>query len=313
MIQKQNFRNWKDLAQYLEIQDLQTILPISHFPLNLPRRLAAKIQKNSLSDPILRQFLPTTAETSDTPGYFSDPVGDAAARKTKKLLSKYQGRALILASSACAMHCRYCFRQNFEYAASDNFEDELRQAAADPTLSEIILSGGDPLSLANPALDALIGNLAAIPHLTKLRFHTRFPIGIPERIDGDFLKILENCRLQTVFVVHCNHAKELDKGVLDALKKVQRLGIPVLNQAVLLRGVNDSVEAMRDLLQTLTDHGIIPYYLNQLDRVQGASHFEVPEEEGLKIMQQLRTLLPGYAIPRYIREIAGQPNKTPLF
>ncbi len=314
-IQRQNFNSWEKLAHFLQLDPshFPEILKTSHFPLNLPLRLAQKIQKNHWEDPILRQFLPLQKELQDTVGFIKDPVGDVPARKAGKLLHKYQGRALLLCTSSCAMNCRFCFRQNFEYETEDkSFDEELELIAHDPSLTEIVLSGGDPLSLSNATLDHLIKKLSRIPHLKRLRFHTRFPMGIPERIDEGFLELLSSTRLQVFFVVHINHAAELDVDVASALKQILRLGIPVLSQTVLLRGVNDQVAILKELFENLVDHGIIPYYLHQTDRVRGAAHFEVPEAEGRALLAEVSQQLSGYAIPKYVREEAGMPSKTTL-
>ena len=311
-IQKQNFTDWKKLAAFLQI-DTDHILQRPRFSLNLPLRLAQKIKKNTPNDPILRQFLPTKEELKLTPGFATDAVGDGPARKAKKLLHKYKGRALIVCTSACAMNCRFCFRQKFPYETEEkSFEDEIAAIAADPSISEIILSGGDPLSLSDKTLQSLISSLDKIPHLKRLRFHSRFPIGIPERIDASFLNLLKSTRLQVVFIIHCNHPSELDTEVIAALKKIQFLGIPILNQSVLLKGVNDSVATLKTLVEKLVDNGIMPYYLNQLDRVEGAAHFEVEVEKGMALLKQLASEVSGYAIPRYVQEIAGEPGKTTL-
>lgn len=301
---------------FLEIEEglRAQILKAPKFPLNLPRRLAEKIEKNSLNDPIFLQFVPLDKEAKSAPsGFCLDPVQDASFRKGKRLLQKYEGRALLLATSACAMNCRYCFRRHFDYQENESFfEQELASLESDPTISEIILSGGDPLSLDNRELRRLIERLSLIPHLKRLRFHTRFPIGIPERIDRDFLEILKESRLQTFFVIHCNHPKELDEEIFAALKSIQKLGIPVLNQAVLLKGVNDDAATLKELMQLLVDQGILPYYLHQLDRVEGADHFEVEERRGQELMRELASSLSGYAVPKYVREIPGMTEKTSL-
>lgn len=310
-ILRKNFKDIKKLSYFLNL-DLDPF--VSHpFPLNLPLRLAEKIEKKNPDDPILRQFLPTKEEEKITSGFLLDPVGDLKAQKETKLLHKYQGRALILTTGACAMHCRFCFRKNYEYDTENKlFDEELEILRKDSSITEVILSGGDPLSLSNQILEGLIDNLSKIPHIQRLRFHTRFPIGIPERIDTAFLNLLEKTRLQVVFVIHCNHPKELDADIFSALKKIQRLGIPILNSAVLLKGVNDSVEVLKDLFNALSDHGILPYYLNQLDKVQGAAHFEVSQQKGLKLMAELSKVLSGYAVPKYVKEIPGQSSKTSI-
>lgn len=312
---RDNFTNIDLLADFLQLDREQRVRLHSRpkFSLNLPARLASRIGKGTLDDPILRQFVPLAEEAVHTPGFTSDPVGDTLCQKTSKLLHKYEGRVLLITTSACAMHCRYCFRQQFDYAIGEKlFDTELKIIADDPTINEVILSGGDPLSLDNKVLGELIARLSAIPHLKKLRFHSRFPVGIPERIDEGFIHLLKNTRLQVWFIVHINHARELGDDLLQALRKLQVLGIPVLNQFVLLKGVNDSVEALWDLCSALVDHAIFPYYLHQLDRVQGTAHFEVSEEMGRELIRKLAEKLPGYAVPKYVREVAGMPGKTRL-
>ena len=315
-IQRENFTDWEKLLSFLELDCLDAqdrIVAKPSFPLNLPCRLAEKIRKGTWDDPILRQFLPLREELKANPLFVMDPVADGDARKRPKLLHKYRGRALLICTSACAMHCRYCFRQHFDYDVSDKlFKEELEEIRNEPSLSEILLSGGDPLSLSDAHLGHLLGELGKIPHIKRIRFHTRFPMGIPERIDESFLELLKGCSRQIIFVVHCNHPAEFDAEIFESLKKIRLLGIPVLTQSVLLRGVNDDVQILKELFERLVDEGILPYYLHQLDRVQGAAHFEVSEEEGLELMRELGTLLPGYAMPKYVREIAGEPMKTPI-
>ncbi len=314
-IRKKNITKWQELFTLLELDpSLQAILDAhTHFPLNLPRRLAEKIEKKNIKDPILLQFLPLHEEKNSLPGFICDPVGDKQAQGEAKLLQKYQGRALLLTTSACAMHCRYCFRKHFPYETQfKGFSPELEAIEKDSSLSEILLSGGDPLSLNDETLSSLISSLSSIPHIKRLRFHTRFPIGIPERISDSFLDLLKKTRLQVFFVIHCNHPRELDCNVLAALKQIQKIGIPVLNQTVLLRNINDNVETLSLLCSTLVDNGIIPYYLHQLDRVTGSHHFEVTEEKGIELMETLARILPGYAMPRYVREVAGLPYKQEI-
>lgn len=314
-ILRNNFTQWEKLADYLELKQHQreSILPKSHFPLNLPLRLAQKIAKGNLHDPILKQFLPTIEEKKQHPLFVTDPVADHSFRVKSKLLHKYNGRVLLVCTSACAMHCRFCFRQNFNYDVTDqSFTNELEIIARDPSIHEVILSGGDPLSLSDLTLKKLLTEIAHIPHIRRIRFHTRFPIGIPERIDADFLALLQEAPCQIWFIIHTNHPQELDDEIFAHLKALQKLGIVVLNQAVLLRGVNDNAETLKQLCELLVDHGIFPYYLHQLDRVQGASHFEVGEEEGVSLIEEIAKQLPGYAVPKYVREIPGEPNKTPL-
>ncbi len=311
-IQKENFTDHQKLAQFLQI-DPHLIWKDRQFPLNLPRRLAEKIVKSSLDDPILRQFLPQIQETEEKPGFSFDAVGDIPSRTADRLLHKYEGRALLLPTSACAMHCRYCFRKNFPYAeGKTDFSDEINAIAEDPSIEEVLLSGGDPLSLSNRALSQLLQKLDALAHVKRIRFHTRFPIGIPERIDAELLRIFAELRSQLFFVIHCNHPRELDEEIFAALRGVQRLGIPVLTQTVLLRGVNDTIAVLKELFTLFIDHGILPYYLHQLDRVVGTSHFEVPIEEGKMLIAKLAAEMSGYALPRYVQEVAGASSKISL-
>lgn len=312
-VQRQNFSRIEPLADFLELspENRQKLLAKPRFPLNLPLRLAEKIKKNTLDDPILRQFVPLQEELASTPGFVADPVQDQQFRKAKKLLHKYKRRALLISTSACAMHCRYCFRQNFPYETEDKgFDEELSLIRQDSTLSEIILSGGDPLSLSDSTLSSLLHSLEEIPHLTRIRFHTRFPLGIPERIDSSFLNLLGSVSKQLFFVIHCNHPAELDAEVIAALKKIQRLGIPVLNQSVLARGVNDDEKTLLALSETLIDHGILPYYLHQLDPVAGAGHFALPEGRGPELIRFIQENLSGFGVPRLVREEPGKPSKT---
>jgi EF-P beta-lysylation protein EpmB len=313
-ILRTNFTRIEALADFLELNEQQRsqLVLRSHFPLQVPLRLAQKMAKGTLDDPIARQFLPTSQELQAHAQFLLDPVCDIDFQEGAKLLRKYEGRVLLVCTSACAMHCRYCFRQHFAYNASKGFEDELAQIEQDLSIHEVILSGGDPLSLSDEVLAHILGRLAKLPHIRRIRFHTRFPIGIPERIDEDFLNLIIHLPQQVYFVIHCNHPRELDNEIVDRLKALQRLGCLILNQAVLLKGVNDDASILQLLAEQLANQGIIFYYLHQLDRVQGAAHFEVEEDKGRQLLAEIAKQLPGYAIPKYVREIAGEPNKTPL-
>ncbi len=311
-IQRTNITRLDTLLDFLKIEQSGVNMK-PHFPINIPLRLAEKMPKGTLDDPITRQFIPLADELTKTPGFTADPVGDQPCQRTPKLLHKYTGRALLVTTSACAMHCRYCFRQQYPYETQvKDYTQELDIIEQDDSISEIILSGGDPLSLSDEKLSALIDQLNQIPHLRRIRIHSRFPIGIPERITLDLLHILTQSPKQIYFVTHVNHPRELDDTVLAAFARLQHVGIPVLNQAVLLRHVNDNVDTLHQLFETLADHGILPYYLHQLDRVQGTAHFEVPPAVGLALMQDLRGRLPGYAIPSYVQDLPGQDSKTLL-
>lgn len=315
LIQRTNFTQLEQLAQFLQLDASQVkqLENPSNFVMNVPRRLAEKMAKGTFNDPLFLQFIPLKKKDSpkESSLFVLDPVGDSQFRKAPKLLHKYTGRALLVCTSACAMHCRYCFRQNFEYEVKEKgFEQELEMIAEDRSLKEIILSGGDPLSLSDQVLKNLLEKLSAIPHIKRIRFHSRFPIGIPERINESLISILKDCKVAIWFVAHINHVRELDDDVLMALSKLRKIGIPLLNQSVLLKGVNDDVNSQKELCEELVNNGILPYYLHQLDQVRGTESFKVEKEEGLRILDQLVKVLPGYAIPKYVQEICGEPSKT---
>ena len=257
--------------------------------------------------------MPLSLESITSKKFALDPVKDQSFRKEKKLLQKYKGRSLLLATSACAMHCRFCFRQNFPYEKKiSDFSDELKRIAGQKEINEIILSGGDPLSLDDTKLQQLIQDLNTIPHIKRLRFHTRFPIGIPERIDESFLSCLASSKQQIYFVLHVNHPKELDNDVFFHLKKLQALGVVLLSQSVLLKEINDDVKTLSHLFESLSDHGIIPYYLHRLDKIQGGAHFEVDTKKGIELIQKLRNHLSGYSVPRFVEEVPGHLSKDIL-
>src|SRR3990167_7728160 len=302
-----------ELCAFLQLteENQKKIYRSPRFILNIPVRLAQKIEKNRLDDPIFRQFVPLNEEHLDTFGFTMDPVCDSSFQKGKKILHKYHGRALWLATSSCAMHCRYCFRQNFTYESSQSsHSEELGYLKENTDIQELILSGGDPLSLSNHQLQNLLKEFDSIPHLKRIRFHTRFLIGIPERIDETLLNILSQVQKQIYFVIHCNHPRELDEDVIDALKRIKKLGIPILNQSVLLKGINDTENTYLELCESLSNIGVIPYYLHLLDRVQGSNHFEVSEERGKQILQFIQENTSGYAVPRLAKEESGAKSKT---
>ena len=293
-----------------------TIDSQNRFGLLVPRGFVARMRLGDPHDPLLRQVLATTEERLTAPGDCTDPVGDGCATIVPGLLHKYQGRALLITTGACAIHCRYCFRRHFAYSEAPHtlaaWEGALEKIAADPTIQEVILSGGDPLTLIDERLAQLADRLARIEHVRWLRVHTRLPIVIPERVDDALLDWLCGTRLQPIMVLHANHAAELDDHVAAAIERLVSRGVLLLNQAVLLRGVNVRVETLVDLSQRLVELRVVPYYLHQMDRVAGASHFDVPPADGKRLVRALRARLPGYAVPRYVREIAGQPYKVPL-
>ena len=264
MEQRRGFNDIGVIADFLELSGKQRerLLVRKDFPLHLPRRIAKKMPKGCLDGPLALQFLPLDLEGHG--GGSLDPVGDIAAKKCDTLLHKYEGRALLLTTGACAMHCRYCFRQNYPYA--QGLDTAIALIGKDPSIREVILSGGDPLSLSDRSLKDIILKLEAIDHVEIVRFHTRFLIGIPERVTDGFLQILRKTSLQVVFILHVNCVEEIDEEIFDALHKIQVLGIPVLTQTVLLNNVNNSKQALYDLFWKLASRGVIPYYLHQFDQ-----------------------------------------------
>lgn len=312
----------REPAELLALLELpESLLPATRagaaqFPLRVPRGYVARMRRGDPHDPLLRQVLPLGEDLSGHDGFSSDPVGDLAAMPTPGLLHKYHGRALLLVTGACAVHCRYCFRRHFPYSEAQAASTRLQQALAhlrgDASIEEVILSGGDPLSLSDARLEELVRDLEAIPHIRRLRIHTRQPIVLPERVDSGLLGWLEATRLQKVVVIHCNHANEMDNAVEGALRSLAQAGATLLNQAVLLRGVNDTPEAQCALSERLFACGVLPYYLHLLDRVRGAAHFEVPEAQARSLHAELRAALPGYLVPRLVREQPGASAKVPL-
>lgn len=300
-----------DAAQQLSLaaqQDFRLLVPASYL---------ARMRKGDWDDPLLRQVLPVDAEMQIVEGYHADPVADQAAMVAPGLLHKYHGRALFVTTGACAVHCRYCFRRHFPYAeanpARDHWEAALAYIRNTPTLQEIILSGGDPLTLSDQRLEDLCTRLAAIPHVRRLRIHSRLPVVLPERIDQPFLDMLDAVPLSVVMVIHANHAHEFAADdVQQSLNTLRMAGIPLLNQAVLLRGVNDTVADLQALSEASVAQGVLPYYLNVLDKVAGAAHFNVPDDEALQLWETLRERVPGYLLPRLVRDVEGRKAKTLL-
>ncbi len=286
------------------------------FPLMVPRSYLARMEPQNPADPLLRQVLPLSAELVDAAGFSHDAVGDQSARRAPGMLHKYAGRALLIAAGVCAINCRYCFRRHYPYGIEprrmEDWEPALRELAADSSIHEIILSGGDPLMLTDARLSQLLGRLAEIPHLSRLRVHSRLPIVLPDRVTPPLIELLTQHSWATYMVVHANHPRELSEDCRLALRHLVRGGMTVLNQAVLLRGVNDNADTLTRLCEDLVNLGVLPYYLNQLDRVAGTSHFEVPVETGKALIAELRRRLPGYAVPSYVQEIPGELHKTPV-
>ncbi len=307
----------EELLEALDLNPQEWLAPARRaselFSLRVPRGFVARMQPGDPNDPLLRQVLPLDAEHIETPGYQADPVNEAAVNPVPGLIHKYRGRVLLTLTSACAVNCRFCFRRHFPYQ-----DNQLSRRAlgpildyiqADSNIHEVILSGGDPLVANDNTLQSIVTALAAIPHVTTLRLHTRLPIVLPERITTELLNVLTATRLKPVIVLHSNHAQEWDNAVAQAMQALRARGVVLLNQSVLLKGVNDSAAALINLSETLLHHGVVPYYLHLLDKVQGAAHFDVAEEKGQALIAEMTKQLPGYLVPRLVREVAGLPAK----
>jgi EF-P beta-lysylation protein EpmB len=285
----------------------------SPFPLLVPRGYVARMRKRDPDDPLLLQVLPLAIEDVVPAGYSADPLEEQSIAN-EGVLQKYAGRALLIASGACPVHCRYCFRRSFPYqtqlAARADWSRAVQALRDAPGIEEVILSGGDPLSLSNRRLAMLLRMLESIPSLRRVRIHTRFPIMVPERVDRGLIELLATTSLQTIVVVHANHAREIDLGVAGALQALKRCADQLLNQSVLLGGVNDRADTLVALSVRLFECGALPYYLHMLDAVAGAAHFAVDESRALELMRELRAKLPGYLVPRLVREIPREPSKS---
>ena len=286
------------------------------FPLRVPRPYLARIQKGDPNDPLLKQVLPLAKERENVPGFVADPLAEANYNPHQGLVHKYKGRVLVIMTGACAINCRYCFRRHFPYGDNrlgpEQLQALLTYVANDSSIEEVILSGGDPLAVPDARLAKLIAELEAIPHLKRLRIHTRLPVVIPQRVTSSLLEILSQQRLRTTIVLHVNHANEVDADVGRALSKLRDAGITVLNQAVLLKGINDSVPALKALNETLFDWGVLPYYLFVLDPVAGAAHFDIPDADAQRLVAELQSQMPGYLVPKLAREVPDRPAKTVL-
>ncbi len=281
----------------------------AEFPFKVPLSFIKRMRHGDHADPLLRQVLPAADEDLEREGFSADPLQEQGQAQIPGLLHKYRGRALLIATGTCAIHCRYCFRRYFPYPENQDFQPALGYLAQDTSLHEVILSGGDPLSLPDSKLGGLIEALAGIPHLQRLRIHSRIPVVLPERMTPLLIRRLTHSRLPVVMVIHCNHPNEIDAEVEQVLTAMQRAGITLLNQSVLLRGINDDPEVLAALSERLFAARVLPYYLHLLDPVQGAAHFDVPEPEAQRIMHDLSSRLPGYLVPRLVREQAGAPYK----
>lgn len=284
------------------------------FPLRVPQPYLDRIRRGDPHDPLLRQILPLGDELAAPIGFSPDPVGDLMSLRGPGLLQKYAGRVLIVSTGACAIHCRYCFRRHFPYAdhstSRQQWRDTFRVIADDTSLSEVIFSGGDPFSLSDDRLAAMVNDVAACPHIYRIRFHTRLPIVLPQRIDDACVSWLSKITKPLVIVVHANHPQELDESVTTAFQRLRDINCTLLNQSVLLRGVNDDAQVLQVLSEQLFQNGVLPYYLHTLDRVQGAAHFEVGHETMVELLTTLTARLPGYLVPKLVSEIPGEHSKV---
>ena len=319
-------RLWRDAVrdprELLDLLGLEALsgrlsdVAVAQFPLRVPRGFVARMRHGDPNDPLLRQVLPLDDEERIVAGFALDAVGDAASRTGAGVIQKYRGRALLVATGSCAVHCRYCFRRHFPYsegtATAGGWAEAVALVRGDESIEEVILSGGDPLSLSTAKLSELTKALATIPHLRRLRIHSRLPVVLPERVDAELIAWLRDLPWPVAFVIHANHANEFDASVDAALRRLGDAGARLLNQAVLLRGVNDSVDALAALGERSFAAGVLPYYLHQLDRVAGAAHFEVGDEEARALHTALAARVSGYLVPKLVREVAGDPGKRPL-
>lgn len=316
---RNSIRDPHELLESLGLQGFERLLSAQaeqQFNLRVPRCFVAKMRYGDINDPLLRQVLPVLNEQIHAPGFSADAVGDMASQQKIGLLHKYHGRALLITTGACAINCRYCFRRHFPYAeqtATTNlWQQAIEYLANDESITELLLSGGDPLSLSTEKLKRLCEQLKSIKHIKRLRFHTRLPVVLPARIDDEFVKWLANLPFQCIFVIHANHPNELDDAFGAAIHQLKQAGATVLNQSVLLKGVNDDAEVLIQLSERLFTYGVLPYYLHSLDKVLGAAHFEVTIEHAQELLAELMKRLPGYLVPKLVQEIAGQTHKTPI-
>ncbi len=308
--------------ELLEILGLdQTLLPgaaaaSQQFQLRVPHTYIARIRKGDPDDPLLRQVLPLGEEMVITPGFSFDPLREKPKNSHRGILHKYQGRLLLMPTQLCGVNCRFCFRRHFPYEDNTLNREEwlsaLEYIRSDSSITEVILSGGDPLSMNDKRLAWVADELAKIPHLRRLRIHTRFPVAVPQRITEEFLDWFTGTQLQPVMVIHCNHPDEIDSDVADAIERLRKRGVQLLNQSTLLKGVNDSVDVLVELSERLFSCGVMPYYLHLLDRVQGAAHFEVEEKQARLLMAEMSKLCSGYLLPKLAREQADAPGKIAI-
>ena len=312
-------RDGHELLRLLQLEDSGLAGMLggdSQFPVLVPRTFVELMQKGDAQDPLLRQVLGLAEEDRQVPGYVADPLGEQPANVRPGVVHKYHGRVLLIAAGGCVVNCRYCFRRHFPYADNrvgrKQWQEALEYVAADDSISEVILSGGDPLLLDDAALSDLCQQIAAIGHVRRLRIHSRVPVVIPQRITDELVGLLAGSRLQASLVLHVNHPAEISPQLAAGVERMRREGITLLNQSVLLQGVNDDEQVLCSLSEELFAAGVLPYYLHRLDHVQGAHHFALPQERIAGLYRHMKEHLPGYLVPRLVCEEAGQPHKTLL-
>jgi len=307
----------QELLQILQLDPCTSpysLEALTAFPLKAPRPFVERIEQGNWHDPLLRQIWPSIAEETETDGFVTDPLQEDGFNPVAGLLHKYHGRVLLTAAPHCAIHCRYCFRRHFDYSANSpsraQWEEAFAYIQSDTSIEEVILSGGDPLAISDRQFSWLLARLERIEHLTTVRIHTRLPIVIPQRITSDLLQILGGSSLRVVMVVHCNHAQELDEKVCCNFGALRDIGVTLLNQSVVLKDVNDSSPALIALNKALFQHNVLPYYLHMPDQVAGTEHFYVSDQHARQLTEELRAALPGYLVPRLVRENPGERGKT---
>ncbi len=313
----QAIRDPRELLELLELP-LELLPPANAasqlFELKVPRTFVARMAKGDLADPLLRQVLPLGEEQISTEGYSQDPLAEAQSNALKGLVHKYQGRVLLVVAPHCAVNCRYCFRRHFPYhdnnPSRQQWLEVFAKIANDSSIHEVIFSGGDPLASPDRQLQWMVDQLEQIPHLKRLRIHTRLPVVIPQRVTDSLLGWLTGSRLKPVVVIHANHAAEIDESVAAALAQLRKRGVMLLNQAVLLKGVNDQLDDQTALSERLFEVDVLPYYLHLLDKVQGTSHFDLPAQHAVALHRQMQAVLPGFLVPKLVREEAGERQKT---
>lgn len=309
------FSNPRALLQYLKLDSWAfSTLARNDFSMRVPLSYATCMQKGEPNDPLLMQVLPVADELNNPAQFQDDPVGDLAALTENCIIHKYQGRVLLIITGSCAINCRFCFRRNFPYAQVQ-LNTQKKMTALDyiqgnPSIHEVILSGGDPLLLSDQRLEDLLQKLADITHIQRIRIHTRLPIVLPTRVTSDLIRILSNLPIPIIMVLHCNHAHELSKQVISACLALKQLNLTLLNQSVLLKDINDNVQVLQTLSEQLFTAGILPYYLHLLDKAKGTAHFEVQQIKAIKLHQELQQVLPGYLVPKLVKEQSGEVAKT---